>query len=641
MHFWIKLVFFLIFNFWAVGFYGQNVSIDTIKTLDVVRITSDRLYDFSGGQKHISLDSNLLKQYAFQSVSDLLIQQTTVNVKTYGAGMISMVGIRGNAPQHTAVFWNGININASNIGMSDFSLLPVFIFDKIEMQYGGGSAIFGSGTIGGSFHLFSEPLFSKMASADVSLQKASFGELSTCNKIKLANKRIYSSTAIIFKKADNDFEYVNEAKFGKPVEKMQNAAVLQKGLLQDISFKINDKQKVSFSAWLQNNERQIPGTMTTGVANAVQYDKVIRSSINWDRITDKNKMYFLAAGIIEKQHFIDTLVKEDSQIDITNYIMETGISQKIKKNVKLDLRINNTLSIGNVEAYINEKKQNKTSFVLSYNHYFLPIDWAAQINIRYEVIKQYHVPVFPSFGLEGKIWWIFYGKLNISKNFRVPTMNDLYWHPGGNPQLLPEESLNEEITILAKHAGKSILKYSEVSLTAYHALIDNCIQWAPTSYVYWAPQNLRKVRSMGLESELKTKFNFFKIDINLNLGYAYTSITNINQISAFDESLNKQLIYVPDNKFFVNTNIKFNQAALAYNHVFTGKRYIKADNTKFLPFYNVGTVSISYNLQFKNIAVEAFFRIENLWNEKYQIIQWRPMPGRSYSIALNFKINNN
>ena len=414
-----KKILLFIISLWTISLYAQVTSNDSIITLSTVNISSERLYGYSGGQKIISLDTSVLKQYTFQNVSDLVIQQTLANVKTYGSSMLSNVGIRGNASNQTGVFWNGININSSNIGMTDFSLLPVFFFDKVEMQYGGGSPLFGSGSIGGSFHFFSTPVFNKKIEFALSGSKASYHDNSIAAKIVLANARFCGATSIFYKDAKNDFEYINEAKYGKPLEKMINAAVISKDLLQDFAFKINKIQKITFSAWAQSNYRQIPGTMTTTLSEAKQYDQTIRSVINWDRTTDKNKFYFKVAGIYEDQHFIDSIVHVNSRLKIYNQISEIGFSQKIKRNIRLDGGINNTLSIADIQSYDGIKKQNKSSFFLSYNQFFLPIDWSAQFNIRYELMRGFIIPVSPSLGFEGKIWRFLYGKVNISKNFSL------------------------------------------------------------------------------------------------------------------------------------------------------------------------------------------------------------------------------
>ena len=69
--------------------------------------------------------------------------------------MMSGISMRGSSPQQVAVRWNGININSFSLGQADFSILPAVAFDEVKVHAGGGSALFGSGAIGGSVLLSS------------------------------------------------------------------------------------------------------------------------------------------------------------------------------------------------------------------------------------------------------------------------------------------------------------------------------------------------------------------------------------------------------------------------------------------------------------------------------------------------------
>ncbi len=611
---------------------------DTIQTLDTVLIVSGRLYDFSGGQTTITFDTLTTQQYSGRSVADMIATQTTLNIKTYGPGMLSNISFRGNAPQHTGVFWNGISINASNIGMTDFSLLPVNFFDKIEYRYGGSSALFGSGAIGGSVHLWSEAAFSKMFKTQLQLQYGSFSEYAGNLKVQWANQNVYSSTSVVYTDALNNFGYINTAAFGSPVQKLENAALNNKGLLQDFSLKINNRNTLSISGWVQQNNREIPGTMTTAVSQAKQNDNIIRIYTGWDRITDNTGIYLKTAVTTESERYTDPLLQLDSRIKINNYIFESGFSKKIRKNIKLDFNIHNTLSVADVASYNAIKSMNRTAFVLSYNHNILPLGIKTQANIRYEIINPYKAPVSPAIGAEARIWHFLYGKMNVSKNFRTPTMNDLYWQPGGNTNLKAEESLNEEAGFVFK-PKKGAFKNTEISATGFHSVIENCIQWVPTAYTYWAPQNLKTVRTQGMEFQGRTTFKLSKWLFALNGGYTYTDASNIKSASAFDESVNKQLIYLPYEKAFINMTTVFNGFSFNYNHQFTGFRFVNASNTEFMPAYNMGSFSLTYALPFNTVTLEGRFTADNIWNASYQAIQWRPMPGRAFRTSISIKFN--
>ena len=76
-----------------------------------------------------------------------------------------------------------------------------------------------------------------------------------------------------------------------------------------------------------------------------------------------------------------------------------------------------------------------------------------------------------------------------------------------------------------------------------------------------------------------------------------------------------------------------------YTLEFTGERTTSMNDDEFfayqLPYYILH--HISFGKQLNRFRLE--FKINNLLNESYQTILWRAMPGRSYEIYLEFKIN--
>lgn len=64
--------------------------------------------------------------------------------------MLSNISFRGTSASHTAVMWNGLNLHTLTLGSTNFSNLPVFMFDGIHVHYG-------SDAMGGSIVLQSQP----------------------------------------------------------------------------------------------------------------------------------------------------------------------------------------------------------------------------------------------------------------------------------------------------------------------------------------------------------------------------------------------------------------------------------------------------------------------------------------------------
>jgi iron complex outermembrane receptor protein len=213
-------------------------------------------------------------------------------------------------------------------------------------------------------------------------------------------------------------------------------------------------------------------------------------------------------------------------------------------------------------------------------------------------------------------------KINASRNFRIPTFNDLYWQGSGNPGLKPESSYQGEIG--------NVLHFDNFTftLTGYYIKLQDMLRWVPSEGGIWRPENLDKATTYGLESILTWKKKLGSGHIEFSGTYAYTT-------SRQDGSV-EQLIYVPLYKATASLAYGYKRFSAYYRHLFNGQVFTSSDNAYSLDAYNVSGIGSEYNFKLlSGIALGA--QVNNLWNEAYQNVAIRPMPGRNYNMYLNFK----
>ena len=139
----------------TIGFFvsehvqAQNDSI----RLEPVMIRGFAPERFMSGLKVQKMDSSALNDFRFQNISDLLSLYTPLAFKNYGHGQLNTVSFRGTSANHTAVLWNGLNINSPILGQTDFSTVPIAGFDELSVQYGAAASNVGSDAVGGSILL--------------------------------------------------------------------------------------------------------------------------------------------------------------------------------------------------------------------------------------------------------------------------------------------------------------------------------------------------------------------------------------------------------------------------------------------------------------------------------------------------------
>ena len=146
----MKSIFIIFSNFFVLcSLFAQADSI----ILPLVTITETKSSLYSIGNQTRIIDSSFLAENKTYNLSDLASKHTDVFINSYGPGLLNSPSARGSGSAHTVVLWNGFNIQSSMNGIVDFSLVPVGLFNEINIDYGGSGALFGSGAVGSTILL--------------------------------------------------------------------------------------------------------------------------------------------------------------------------------------------------------------------------------------------------------------------------------------------------------------------------------------------------------------------------------------------------------------------------------------------------------------------------------------------------------
>ena len=260
----------------------QSQNRDTgLYRLKEITITGTRYEKLMSSKKNIHIDSVILGSYSTSSLSDLLANQSTIHVKSYGQGNIATTSMRGGNASHTAILWNGLNIQNALLGQMDLSLLPSMFFNDISLEYGGGSAAWGSGAMGGSIHLTNKPLFNQGIKTNLQTSIGSFGTKKMASNIILGYGKIASNTHLFFTQSENNYAYkdVNDKMYS--LKKMSHANYQVKGLLQELAFKLNQYQIMNVRLWYNESNRYLP-SFTLLPAKQYQDDKNLKLNADWN-----------------------------------------------------------------------------------------------------------------------------------------------------------------------------------------------------------------------------------------------------------------------------------------------------------------------------------------------------------------------
>jgi iron complex outermembrane receptor protein len=140
-----------------------------------------------------------------------------------------------------------------------------------------------------------------------------------------------------------------------------------------------------------------------------------------------------------------------------------------------------------------------------------------------------------------------------------------------------------------------------------------------------------------VEARVKISVPIGKVLIRLNGAYTWVSSTVKEGATPTDASIGKQLIYVPMHQAKANISVHVGKLYMLYGHNYIGLRYTTSDNESSLPAYQLGYLSLGYTHTFGRHSLGLNFTVDNVLNTEYQTIAWRPMPGRSFLINLNYQ----
>ncbi len=634
-----KLLVFWLIIVSALDSFAQEP--DSIIVLKQVEIKAERILEKQTHTRSTQVIPKVaLKTYSTNTLSDLLSKTTNITINQYGASGLSSVSMRGGNANHTAILWNGFNIQDPLNGGFDLSLSTVNLIDEIDINYGGNSALFGSGAMGGSIQLNNKAKYNSDFGVGFTQSIGSFGKRNSLFSISYGNKKLFLRTRVFYSYIKNDFEYKNYAKKNYPIDTLENAAIKQYGFLQEVSYKINSKNEINAQLWYQNNYSEIAPNMTVINGYATQYDEFLRTAVAYIRKGKKLDLEIRNGLFFTKLQFIKPEINLDANHSSLNNITEAIANYKITKYHSVLFGINNNFIKAESDNYNNAQKLNKTALFLSYK-YSLNRKALFTANIRTEAVDTEFKPF--TFGLKGEYFILKSLSINssISKNYRTPSFNDLYWigaYGKGNPDLKDEYGYSADLGANHRAAFKKL--GIETNLSVYYSRLSNLIHWQPEGNT-WTPKNKKLVDTKGVELRINSNYKLTKnTSVFLNASYTYTdSQLKEKADNESDNILNKQLIYIPFYQANGLIGLQYKKLRGDIIVKYVGQRYTTADNTNWLDKYIITDLSLNYTVNYKKVNGSIFFKANNIFNTYYMIREWFPTPLINYEIGININYN--
>jgi vitamin B12 transporter len=624
--------------FFSLPLSGINPVVnDTIRIREVV-IRTRKADAPAAGYKKTSIDTTILSLNRSKNLSELLFENTGIYIKSYGIGGTATPSFRGTGASHTIIDWNGININSPMPGQSDLSLIPAGLIDEIQIYHGSASMQLNTGGIGGAINLETKPVWKKETIATINSGFGSLGRYTGLINVKTGNYNFQTVTKAFFQKAENNFRYLNDKISFEPIwQSRTNSQVQQKGFVQEV-YLHKGTNTASARMWYETSDRNLPSSILTlqSNSNEKQFDESFRAMMNFDMVVPEGNFSLTAAWLMSRLNYSNQLVNIDSRNLSESLVIKASYDGRIGDYSKLKVVLDQQSDLIKSNNYDHNATRSTTTLTVSVNR---KKDFAGTFFLLREIIIKNRAQI-PDFSagvqiglLNGKEYFI---GANISKNSKIPAMNDLYWNPGGNSRLKNEHSLSAEISYSMKERIADMIEI-KYDLSAYHNIITDMILWHPGEFSYWSADNLKTVKATGLESALSAGYSSENFHSRLRLSYSFTkSVGGRSEISG-DASVGRQLIYIPENQANCSLVLGYKKLYSNWTTCFVGKRYTTSDNSEYLTGYVVNNFTAGMKIPIKKSSADISFCIDNVFNAEYQSIAYFPLPGRTYNIKISIQ----
>ena len=627
------------------------------------------------GTQQTKFDSVVLKENISLSMADVLTFNSSIFVKNYGRATLSTVAFRGTSPSHTQVTWNGMRINNPMLGMTDFSMIPSYFIDDASLLHGTSSVNETGGGLGGAVKMSTTPANNRGFGLQYIQGIGSFKTFDEFLRLTYGNDHWQVSTRAVLSTSPNDYKYRNHDKKENiydenmniidqyyPIEHNRSGSYRDFHLLQEVYYNTGDGDRLGLNAWYINSNREL-AMLTTDYGDEVDFDnrqreETFRGILSYDHL---GKSWKASA----KAGYIHTWMAYDYKRDVGNGTMAHMTRSRSKINT-LYGQVDGEYYIGSKwlftaalslhQHFVESEDKNiilqeggkgvvgyrkaRPELSGSLSAKWRPIDrLGLSIVVREELCGREWAPIIPAFFVDGVISKVgnVTAKASISRNFRFPTLNDLYFLPGGNPNLRKESGWTYDAGLSFAIGKEGIYKLSG-SANWFDSYINDWILWLPTTKGFFSPRNIKDVHAYGVEMQANLEVALSK-DWQLSLDGTYSWTPSINQgepISDADQSIGKQLPYVPEHSSTVTGRISWRSWSFLYKWCYYSERFTMSSNditlTGKLPEYFMSNITLEKGFSFRWADLSLKGTINNFFNEEYLSVLSRPMPGINFEV---------
>ena len=665
----------------AVSIKAETTPSDSIQTIKGVEITA-RLT-----QREIvpaqSLKNADLQRLNSQSIADALRFFSGIQLKDYGGvGGIKTVDIRSMGTHHLGIFYDGIELGNAQNGQIDLGQFSLDNIDEISLYNGQKSAIFQPasdfGNAGSVYIRTRKPRFTDGKIYNVKL-KAKYGSSDLVRLSALWEQRLSSavSTSLNAEHLTSSGKYKFNYRRVTPsgVVAYDTTAVRQNGDIRAdrIDFNVNGILQRGYwntKVYFYNSQRGIPGAIVNNVWRRGERQSdlnfFVQNRFQKD-ITDRFSTQWLAKYAFYRTHYVNkdtTQLPADNRFWQQEFYLSTSNAYEILPNWSISASYDfrwNKLNADTYRFVFPTRFSNMISLATAFEARFIRIQGSVLASFIHDKlhpttrlmpgmkatdnITKFTPALFIDFPIIDKATNGASTKLSVrtfaKRSFRMPTFNDLYYTDLGNSNLKPESATQYDLgVVFNKQYNGHLLKNVQFQADGYYNTIhDKIIAYPKGQQFRWTMLNLGRVHITGIDVMGAIALQPINdLVVTARLQYTYQDACDVTNAS--DVFYKDQIPYIPYNSGSAIVNLAYRNWTLNYSFIYSGKRYNQQENipNNYMQPWYTSDVSLQYDFKAFGTKCRAMLEVNNILNQKYDVILNYPMPGINGLVGLQVEL---
>ncbi|MCS6990153.1 MAG: TonB-dependent receptor [Chloroherpetonaceae bacterium] len=648
-------------------------SIDSTKTVrvDEIRVEATRLLSPSASLHSAeTLSKAELDKLNAITVADAVRQLPSVTLKDYGGiGGLKTISVRSLGAEHTAVQIDGIKISDAQTGQIDLGRFSIQNLDQIELINGNAPDMLQPARAYASASVLN--LVSKIESFHRSARQSEWrlgsqvGSFEQFNQSASLFARLSerASLGVDIERISANGEYDYRLQNGRETMNLtrRNADLRSIRAETDLAFNVSDRSTLFVKAYFYDSERGLPSAVAIRPnpdlievsRQRLWHQDAFAQTRIFTSLSERLKMSVGGKFAYNYLRFIEpALDPRNPNID-DRYVQREiygaaslayRIGEKTTASLATDLAVN-ALNASHYQAAQPTRWTSIAALALAHQGETTSLEtnlvatYARETTV-FGTSAPNRNALTPSIAIGYKPFADLGFRLRAShrQTFRLPTFNDLYYARVGNPNLRPEYARQWNVGVGYERLSSSMWKQAAVRLDAFRIDVTDKILAIPRDAFNWSMRNIGAVQTTGFDARVESQLQIASATLSLVGNYARQEAIDVSPASL---TPNQQIPYAPKELASAHFSLEKDFWSIGYALSYTGFRFALPENeaSNVLPAFWLNDVSLSVGFPLWSFFAKAKFEASNLFNARYEVIQFFPMPARNFRLSLNLTPN--